>query len=567
MPGTTEGQKLDLSKLTDEEAQHVWEVVQRDFDLRKKEEDRLGSLKTKIEKEDTKRELLANQSSLTDSYCIRCLQPFKFLVSNKRQCLDCRLFICQSCSRYNIKEHGWVCDPCRMARVLKIGTLEWYHENVRSRFKRFGSAKVMRYLFKRLNREHRSSQSDNGDPSEYDTESMPELHSESDPNKTEAANSEHNKRMKKKKRRLTVHPFDFDLDSDYSMDSRGQSFQDACSLDIMDGGVRESAIAAADDSVFHGILEDQHKDNLQYSDNRTVPFPYSLSQLSQSSYGSGSVGGHNSGPDDSEVEDYSQHYPPHHFYQGSCSHTSQESLNSLVSSSQITDLSRRMSAMETMLTRLEQVTSTDDQTPQASETPGSTSPFPQWDNVDQEEQQLQQKLNEMTNNISDRSLTSEEDESDQPDSFHQTPEFISEKNKDPHTDSCKMGHSTESLDSKWLPTEEGSAANLRGPAALLFELEDKIAQTAADVQNAQSEVSDIENRIAALNAAGMSVDKSRKRSAIPIPSRKLTHNFPTSQVEMFARNSIYRGSLTQRNPTAKPKKKITCAKPVMTHIS
>lgn len=35
-------------------------------------------------------------------------------------------------------------------RVLKIGTLEWYHENVRTRFKRFGSAKVMRSLFKRL---------------------------------------------------------------------------------------------------------------------------------------------------------------------------------------------------------------------------------------------------------------------------------------------------------------------------------------------------------------------------------------------------------------------------------
>lgn len=42
MPGNTTGPKLDLSKLTDEEAKHVWAVVQRDFDLRKKEEDRLG---------------------------------------------------------------------------------------------------------------------------------------------------------------------------------------------------------------------------------------------------------------------------------------------------------------------------------------------------------------------------------------------------------------------------------------------------------------------------------------------------------------------------------------------
>lgn len=41
MLSSTTAKKLDLSKLTDDEAQHVWEVVQRDFDLRKKEDDRL----------------------------------------------------------------------------------------------------------------------------------------------------------------------------------------------------------------------------------------------------------------------------------------------------------------------------------------------------------------------------------------------------------------------------------------------------------------------------------------------------------------------------------------------
>uniref|UniRef100_A0AAV2MF81 RabBD domain-containing protein n=1 Tax=Knipowitschia caucasica TaxID=637954 RepID=A0AAV2MF81_KNICA len=34
--------KLDLSRLTDDEAKHVWEVIQRDFTLRKTEEQRLG---------------------------------------------------------------------------------------------------------------------------------------------------------------------------------------------------------------------------------------------------------------------------------------------------------------------------------------------------------------------------------------------------------------------------------------------------------------------------------------------------------------------------------------------
>lgn len=35
------GRKLDLSGLTDDETQHVLQVVQRDFNLRKKEEERL----------------------------------------------------------------------------------------------------------------------------------------------------------------------------------------------------------------------------------------------------------------------------------------------------------------------------------------------------------------------------------------------------------------------------------------------------------------------------------------------------------------------------------------------
>lgn len=48
-----------------------------------------------------------------------------------------------------------------------------------------------------------------------------------------------------------------------------------------------------------------------------------------------------------------------------------------------------------------------DQTPPS---PSSTSPIPQWEDVDLEEQQLRQKLHEMTDNISDKSLTSDDEE-------------------------------------------------------------------------------------------------------------------------------------------------------------
>ncbi|KAF7214357.1 transcript variant X8 [Nothobranchius furzeri] len=543
------GTKLDLSKLTDEEAKHVWDVIQRDFDLRKKEEDRLGELKSKIQKEDTKIELLGTQSSLTDSYCIRCLQPFKFLVNAKRQCLDCRFHVCRSCSHYSRKEHGWVCDPCHMARVLRIGTLEWYHENVRARFKRFGSAKVMRSLFKRLSGEHSCSQSDLGDG--YEEHGL------------EASDS--------------------------------QQFKDATGVyDFMDAGERGSEFTQACMAVvFHQIQEQQrgqdqdmvpHHDDLVFVENHAVP-SRSVSRLIYSSCGSGNAGGPRGGSsflpdlDDSEgEEDPCERYPVYHSHPEPCSHASQESLDS---APQISDLNRRMFAVETFLNRLEQKVVPPNF---GSLTPQSISPPPpappQWEEVENEEQLLRQKLHELTDNISDQS--SDEDGFSRPDPSQEVPtrrspqmkpkpsriptrptssaSTRSSREEEELSGSQKTDLSIESLERKERPLQEASMGSFRGSTALLVELEDQVAQAAADVQNAQSQVSYIENRIAALKAASIPSEK-RQKSAIPIQARRLSHNFPTNS---FVRSSVYRGSLTQRNPVAKPKPQPPCAKPLMT---
>ncbi|CAG5865885.1 unnamed protein product [Menidia menidia] len=510
MTGTSSGKKLDLSRLTDDEAKHVWEVVQRDFDLRKKEEERLGELKTKIAKEDIKRELLGNQSSLAESHCIRCLQAFVFLVNIKRQCLDCSLYICKSCSRYNKKEQGWVCDPCHMARVLKIGTLEWYHENVRARFKRFGSAKVMRSLFKRLSGDHNLSHSDLGDTREYDTQSMPDVHIDGYEHSMDAADSQY-KGMKKTKRRLIVDPCDFIPGCDYSQFHKNQA-TNIYGLDV-DMGVRDSLLAEGDmDHGFHITDQEQPKcldlemaplhDDLAYVENRTVS-SRSISRLSYSSCGSGSAG---------DIE--------------------------------IMDLNMRMSVIETLLNRLEQkVTPTNDEIPTAS----SASPS-QWEEVDLEEQQLRQKLHKMTDNISDHSLTSDEDEpngaypSEEVSGWRSSSQGDSKPSRIPTRASTfnsriegemllqiypqKFDSPLELLGSKEHLKQEPSISSFTGSTALLVELEDKVAEAAANVQNAQSEVFYIENRIAALNAAGTPMEK-RRRSAVPSQARRLSHNFPT----------------------------------------
>ncbi|TNN49944.1 Melanophilin [Liparis tanakae] len=383
--------------------------------------------------------------------------------------------------------------------------------------------------------------------------------------------------MKKTKRRLTVDPFDFELGGDFLMETRGRPNQAAVPRDIedMDAVERESMLTEADvASGFQRMFKEQRKGpDLGMSPQQDDAAPSrSASRLSCSSGGSGSAwcpqggggGGYLPGPEDSEEDEPSRLYRSH---LSPRSHTSQESLSSANAPPQITDLTRRMSAIESFLSHLElKVTST----------------HHECEEEDLEEQQLRQKLLKMTNNISDHELTSDEDEDEAggPLSSQEIPVWRSPEGEATPTriptrptsrtsivlcrleeerpETRKANRSPGSLEGRWRPLEEGSQTAFRGSTASLVELEDLVAQTAAGVQSAQSEVSDIENRIAALNAAGMPVDK-RRKSAIPIQARRLSYNFPTSEVDRFVRNSFYRGSLTQRTPVARPKTKATCA--------
>ncbi|XP_065521593.1 rab effector MyRIP isoform X3 [Lathamus discolor] len=143
------GRKLDLSGLTDEEAEHVLQVVQRDFSLRKKEEERLSEMKQKLDEEGNKCSILSKQQKFNEHCCIRCCTPFTFLINSKRQCQDCKYNICKSCSSYQKKEKAWICSVCQQARLLRTQSLDWYYNNVKSRFKCFGSAKVLKNLYKK----------------------------------------------------------------------------------------------------------------------------------------------------------------------------------------------------------------------------------------------------------------------------------------------------------------------------------------------------------------------------------------------------------------------------------
>ncbi|XP_061782358.1 melanophilin isoform X2 [Nerophis lumbriciformis] len=514
MLGVMAAKKLDLSKLTDEEVSHVWKVVQRDFHLRKKEEDRLGDLKSKIWKEDSKRELLCRQTCLSESYCIRCIKPFKFLVNSKRRCLDCQLFVCKACSRWNKRQRGFVCDPCHMTRVLKIGTLEWYYENVQARFKHFGSANVMRCLFKRLSGKHTCSSDEDEKLGDYDTQSNPELHTVGyEDAGMDVIDSQHYHQMKKNRRRLTVNPIDIgDLcDVKSTQSNQDQSTSEDFNVDVgSDGG-----------------LPSQQEDAV-YSDQPSVA-SRSTSRLSCSTCGSAGVLQNRTfytlGPDDYEC-DFDLRQSDAVYSSQEFKHTSQDSLNDPnPHPPQMNEMVRRMSAVEMLLNRL-QVTLTFHQTSETSQVPDRASSPHEWEEVEMEEHQLRQKLNEMTGDISDRSLSCDEDEAklQEEAAAQEHTTLTSSRSRIVVSNTQKRNSSIESLKNKSHLPDDESKSNFKGSTALLFELEDKIAQAAADVQNTQTQVSHIENRVAALNSAGLPLDNKLKSG---IQTRRLSQNFPT----------------------------------------
>ncbi|KAK7944586.1 hypothetical protein WMY93_000314 [Mugilogobius chulae] len=148
------GRKLDLSGLSDLEAAHVLQVVQRDMRLRKREEERLSELKQELAEEGSRSHLLSRQSCFNQRCCIRCCAPFTFLLNPKRQCGDCGFNVCRSCRQYSKKTGGWLCSSCQKHRLLQTQSLEWFYTNVKRRFKRFGSAKVLKTLYKKHLTEH-----------------------------------------------------------------------------------------------------------------------------------------------------------------------------------------------------------------------------------------------------------------------------------------------------------------------------------------------------------------------------------------------------------------------------
>nr|XP_035921368.1 melanophilin isoform X4 [Halichoerus grypus]XP_035921369.1 melanophilin isoform X4 [Halichoerus grypus] len=219
--------------------------------------------------------------------------------------------------------------------------------------------------------------------------------------------------------------------------------------------------------------------------------------------------------------------------------------------------------------------------------------------ADREEETLRRKLEELTSHISDQGASSEEEGSKEEEAdLDRSPSIRDLPGAAPEM-SVAAGQAYRQETTPQDPQDLVQPG--RTTDKELLELEDRVALTASEVQQVESEVSNIKSKIAALQAAGLSVKpsgKPRRKSNLPIllpqlagrldqspkdpnadPAeevmtapcllRRKFGNSPKSQGKdgaSFGRQSVYRGSLTQRNPNSR--KGVAThgfAKPVMTH--
>ncbi|KAL7881158.1 hypothetical protein AOLI_G00080060 [Acnodon oligacanthus] len=156
--------------------------------------------------------------------------------------------------------------------------------------------------------------------------------------------------------------------------------------------------------------------------------------------------------------------------------------------------------------------------------------------VDQEERELKKKLEELTENISDKGLSSDEEEAnkltDDTKPLGGRGHYCSSVMRrqtapiDKNNFSSEVQKSNFDIERPFNPLRNLNSYEVGATASgELSQLESKVALTVASVQSSQSGVTDIQNRIAALSVTGMTAENHWKKAPLALDRRK-SQDFP-----------------------------------------
>lgn len=143
------GRKLNLSHLSEAECQHILEVVNKDFNIRYQEKERIRVIEADVEADENQYSVLSRSRAFNERYCLCCYSRFLPLINPRVLCDACRSGVCKSCAQLDRETSERRCKVCLKQRELQKQSNDWFYSSVKRRFRRCGSAKVIRSLYKR----------------------------------------------------------------------------------------------------------------------------------------------------------------------------------------------------------------------------------------------------------------------------------------------------------------------------------------------------------------------------------------------------------------------------------
>ena len=74
------------------------------------------SIESTLQQEQSKTQVLSQQTKFNKNCCIRCFQVFGLIFNRRRQCYECGYNVCKDCCDYQPDTKNYVCHVCLKER-------------------------------------------------------------------------------------------------------------------------------------------------------------------------------------------------------------------------------------------------------------------------------------------------------------------------------------------------------------------------------------------------------------------------------------------------------------------
>lgn len=140
------GHDLKFIDFSEIEQKKIEEVIARDEALRNMENNRISSMQSEVDNLNNQVDLISKNSYFKENHCLQCYSQFMILFNPKYACSKCQRNYCKKCLLQVDKENLMLCLFCRKKMTSESQKNTWFYENVKNKFKNYGSEKIKRLL-------------------------------------------------------------------------------------------------------------------------------------------------------------------------------------------------------------------------------------------------------------------------------------------------------------------------------------------------------------------------------------------------------------------------------------